>query len=222
MTSQKPMDPSLALPAGFKPGEGQYLVNELFYSIQGEGALTGTPMVFVRLARCNLRCAVRNAGFDCDTEFQGFVAMTLDQLVGEIRALSRGRSGWALLTGGEPALQLDAPLLDALHADGLKVAIETNGTIKLPDGIDWICVSPKSAGHTIAQRRADEIKYVLQRGQALPELPPAMKATHHFVSPAFQPDGSLRREDLDHCLSIALNNKPWRLSLQSHKLIAAR
>ena len=139
-----------------------------------------------------------------------------------VKELAKGAAAWVLLTGGEPALQVDRLLVDRLHQEGFKIAVETNGTIKLPDEIDWICVSPKSAAHTIQQRQMNELKYVLAAGQALPDPPMHCDTDHLWVSPAFQPDGTLRRQDLDHCLVLVLGTPGWRLSLQVHKLIKAR
>ncbi len=145
----------------------RYLVNEIFYSLQGEGVRAGTANLFLRLSRCNLACAVETHGFDCDTEFESGRRLTLEEIVEEMRQLS-GSCDWVILTGGEPALQVDREMIDALHAAGYRLAIETNGSIELPPGIDWITVSPKVAEHAIRQRKADEVKYVRGYGQAIP------------------------------------------------------
>lgn len=197
-----------------------YLINEIFYSVQGEGRLAGTPMVFVRFSQCNLRCTVANAGFDCDTEFMSYRELSRSQILTEAAALNP-QKGWLLFTGGEPGLQLDAPLIQSLHEEGWKIAIETNGTIHLPEGIDWICVSPKSADHTLRQRRANEVKYVRARGMPIPQS--GITAEHYLISPAFQPDGSIRQEDLEWCLELVkLNPGKWSLTMQYHKLLGVR
>jgi len=112
-------------------------------------------------------------------------------------------------------------LIDALHDTGWKIAIETNGTIALPPGIDWICVSPKSAEHTLRQRRASEVKYVRAHGMALPES--SVQADHYLISPAFQPDGSVRIEDLRWCVDLVKKHpQKWNLTVQYHKLLGVR
>ncbi len=198
---------------------GHFRVNEIFYSVQGEGKLAGTPMVFIRFTDCNLRCTRTNAGFDCDTEFTSGTEMTLRDLLDA--AMDKAPDGlWVLLTGGEPGLQVTEAMIEAFHDAGWKVAIETNGTIKLPDGIDWICVSPKSAEHTLQQTRADEVKYVRFQGQAIPVT--RVRATHYLLSPAFQADGSVRPDDLAHVRDLVLANPGWTLSAQTHKLWGVR
>ena len=200
---------------------GTYMLNEVFYSVQGEGVHAGSPMVFVRLAHCNLRCSVANSGFDCDTEFTSYRTVTTAGLL-EIMARCRGASppGWALLTGGEPGLQLDDELVAALHDEGYVIAVETNGMVKLPDGVDWVCVSPKSAEHTLRQRRVHELKYVRFAGMPLPA--PALSADHYLLSPAFHPDGSIDIESARWCVQLVKENPTWRLSLQSHKFLQVR
>lgn len=199
---------------------GTFLVNEIFYSLQGEGKLAGTPMVFVRFGECNLRCSLTNAGFNCDTEFASSTPRTVDEICAELVSLNP-RKGWVLLTGGEPGLQVTTDLIAALHGAGWRIAIETNGTVALPPGIDWICVSPKSAEHTLRQRTADEVKYVRSVGMALPE--PTIEARHYLISPAFEADGSIRRETLAWCIDLVKSApERWALSLQYHKIVGMR
>lgn len=201
-----------------------YLVNEVFYSVQGEGVLAGCPMVFVRFAKCNLRCTVANSGFDCDTEFEAGSETSLQELLTLIR-MERGEAppGWVLLTGGEPGLQTDDCLVTLLKSEGYRVAIETNGTCRLPEGIDWVCVSPKSAWHTIKVRKPHELKVVRNHGQPLPlisEIP--VMPQHYVVSPAFLPDGRADRAALDWCIDLVKETPEWRLSIQTHKLLGVR
>lgn len=215
--TQIPMPPEQALR---DRSPDRYRINEIFFSVQGEGRLAGTPMVFVRFSDCNLRCSVVNAGFDCDTEFMSGRERTREEILAEAASLNP-RKGWILCTGGEPALQLDAAFIAAGKQEGWRLAIETNGTIKLPEGIDWICVSPKTAEHTIRQRTAHEVKYVRQRGMAIPE--PTIDATHYLISPAFRADGSVAPEDLSWCLELVKGHpERWSLSMQLHKFLRIR
>jgi 7-carboxy-7-deazaguanine synthase len=196
----------------------RYLVNEIFYSLQGEGVRAGTPNLFLRLSRCNLACKVETHGFDCDTEFESGRWMTLEEILAEFRQLSTS-CDWVILTGGEPALQVDRELIDAFHDAGLQLAIETNGSFPVPDGIDWITVSPKVAEHAIRQRRAHEVKYVRGHGQAVPRT--VVEAEHYLISPAFE-GAEVDPRTLDWCIRLCRENPPWRLSVQQHKLWKVR
>lgn len=190
-------------------------VNEIFYSLQGEGIRQGTPNVFVRFSGCNLTCSVDNeAGFDCDTEFTSGVKYTVEQLLEKINKLGNGCKN-VILTGGEPSLQVNAELIKALKHDGWYIAIETNGTKELPDGLDWITVSPKSAEHTLKQLTANEVKYVRFTGTGIPKT--KVKADFYLISPAFNADLSLDRKHLVHCIKLVKENPDWRLSVQQHK-----
>lgn len=191
----------------------RYLVNEIFYSLQGEGVRAGTPNLFLRLSKCNLTCLKESHGFDCDTEFESGRRLTIGEIVAELRQLSEV-CDWVILTGGEPALQVDRELIDALHEAGYRLAIETNGSIELPPGIDWITVSPKVAEHAIRQRTAHEVKYVRGYGQGIPKT--VVEAEHYLISPAFDGD-RLDPRTLDWCIRLAKDNPPWRLSVQQHK-----
>jgi len=192
-----------------------YRVNEIFYSLQGEGVRAGTPNVFVRFSGCNLRCNVVEHGFDCDTEFASGVVMEGTELLADCEAAGHGCHN-VIFTGGEPALQLDAALLSLFREAGWYVAIETNGTRELPEGIDWICVSPKTAEHTLHVRVANEVKYVRSKSQGLPR--PEVKADHYLISPAFQPSGTVLVKDIRWCVEMVKANPTWSLSAQLHKL----
>jgi 7-carboxy-7-deazaguanine synthase len=196
----------------------RYVVNEIFYSLQGEGVRAGTPNLFLRFSRCNLTCSVATHGFDCDTEFTSGRRMSIPEIVEELRALSEP-CRWVILTGGEPALQVDRELIDALHGAGYLLAIETNGSVELPAGIDWITVSPKVAEHAIRQRRAHEVKYVRGHGQGIPRT--VVEAEHYLISPAFDGD-ELDPRALAWCIRLVRENPPWRLSVQQHKLWKVR
>jgi organic radical activating enzyme len=196
----------------------RYVVNEIFYSLQGEGVRAGTPNFFLRFARCNLACKVETHGFDCDTEFESGRPMTIAEIREEMTVLS-ATCRWVVLTGGEPALQVDRELIDAFHGEGYQLAIETNGSIALPAGIDWVTVSPKVAEHALRQRTAHEVKYVRGYGQAIPRT--TVEAEHYLISPAF--DGSeVDPRTLDWCIRLVRQNPPWRLSVQQHKLWQVR
>lgn len=221
----------------------KYQVNEIFYSVQGEGYRTGEPSVFVRLSKCNMRCAVEPGprspgGFDCDTEFETGRWMAAEELI-EAIDVTRAAAGakvpgpapapidllrpWVILTGGEPALQVDEALLIALRPR-YRIAIETNGSIALqwPHLYDWIVVSPKVATHAIRQPECHELRLVRATGQELPEIDTyPVRARHYMVSPAFfgdQPD----REAVSWAQSLVLRDPRWSLSVQSHKLLGAR
>jgi 7-carboxy-7-deazaguanine synthase len=194
-----------------------YRINEIFYSLQGEGVRAGTPNLFLRFTGCNETCAVETHGFDCDTEFASGRALTIEQILSELaEAQSAGgaRPTWIILTGGEPGLQVDRELIDALHAAGYQLAIETNGSIALPEGIDWITVSPKVAEHAIRQLVANEVKYVRNHGQGIPRT--VVQAEHKLISPAFSGD-QLDPRSLAWCVQLVKQNPEWRLSIQMHK-----
>jgi 7-carboxy-7-deazaguanine synthase (Cx14CxxC type) len=205
-----------------------YQVKEIFYTLQGEGANAGTPAVFCRFAGCNLwsgREADRAAAQCryCDTDFVGTDGpgggkfASADDLARACRAACTARLSPALvvLTGGEPMLQVDQPLIDALHGRGFSIAIETNGTIAVPDGIDWICVSPK-AGTELVQTCGDELKLVYpQAGLDPADLLP-LDFEHRFLQPMDGPDQARNtRAAIDYCKA----NPPWRLSVQTHKVL---
>lgn len=208
-----------------------YAINEIFYSLQGEGVRAGTPNVFVRFAGCNLTCS-RNGetGFDCDTEFMSSRALTKEEiLAAALLHYPDGATGKSVIfTGGEPALQLDQELVDAFKKAGFYTAIETNGTRQLPVGLDWICVSPKTAEHTLVQprswddmpRRVDELKYVRHADHGIPK--PSLAAVHHLPSPAFSADVRETVAAQENCVQLVKQHPTWRLSVQLHKLWTVR
>ena len=205
-----------------------YSVNEIFGpTLQGEGARTGTVNYWLRFAGCNLRCSAIVEGFDCDTDFSGGRKMEAAEIVAELVKLGAGKNAWIVVSGGEPSLQIDADLVAALKGAGFYIAIETNGTHGLPEGIDWISVSPKTAEHTLRvvdetedRMHVDELRYVRASGQALPK--PQLQADYYFISPAFEADGSLKRGTLEWCKELVLGSPTWRLSVQTHKLLGVR
>jgi organic radical activating enzyme len=200
-----------------------YQVNEIFFTIQGEGVRAGVPSIFVRMSGCNLQCRMEPGplspgNFDCDTEFASGRKLTSPELLAECASVS-SECRSIVLTGGEPGLQWDSELCAAFHGAGYYVAIETNGSIHLDPRPDWVCVSPKVAEHAVRQLEADEVKYVRDVGQAIPR--PSCHATHKIISPAFRGDG-VSAETLKHCIDLVKGNPEWRLSLQQHKLWGIR
>jgi len=199
----------------------RYAVNEMFFSLQGEGARSGTPNVFVRFSGCNMRCDLKAGkrspgGFACDTEFESGRPMTGGQIVTQALKLAPKGAVGVIFTGGEPGLQLDRPLVDALRRKGFgPLCIETNGTIDLaPLGLDWISLSPKVAEHAVKVKECSEIRYVRGLGQGIPR--PSAKARWRFISPAFAGD-HLDRETLRWCVNLVKANPGWALSVQQHK-----
>lgn len=207
-----------------------YSVKEIFFTLQGEGARTGRPAVFLRFAGCNLWSGREQdrAGAICqfcDTQFVGTDGdgggkfETADALAEA--AFARWPGGGApyiVCTGGEPLLQLDAPLIDALHARGFEIAIETNGTLAAPQGIDWICVSPK-ADADFVQQSGDELKLVFPQTGAAPERYAHAKFANFFLQPMDSPQREANtRAAIDYCM----RHPQWRLSLQTHKLLGLR
>jgi 6-pyruvoyl tetrahydropterin synthase/QueD family protein len=200
-----------------------YRINEIFFSLQGEGARAGSANVFIRFSGCNLKCDIEESelspgGFPCDTEFVSGRQMTASEIVKEAQRVG-GECDAVICTGGEPLLQLDDGLIAALQDEGYFIAIETNGTRIIPDGINWVTVSPKVAEHALKAQRADELKYVLPVGKSIPR--PSLEATHYYISPAWSAEG-LDQETLSHCVQLCLDNPKWQLSLQVHKIIGLR
>ena len=206
-----------------------YAVKEIFYTLQGEGANTGRAAVFCRFAGCNLWTGREHDRADatcqfCDTDFVGTNGpgggsfATHEALASAVAAAwpeSGSGARFVVCTGGEPLLQLDAPLLSALHDHGFEVAVETNGTLPPPAGIDWLCVSPK-AGAKLVVRGGDEIKLVYPQRGAEPMLFERLPFTHFFLQPM---DGPERQTNTDAALRYCLAHPRWRLSLQTHKLL---
>jgi organic radical activating enzyme len=196
-----------------------YAVNEIFYSLQGEGARAGEPSVFVRFSGCNLQCAMEPGplspgGWACDTDHAAKLRLGVGRILEMCEAVGQG-CRWVVLTGGEPGLQVDSALLEALRTR-YHVAIETNGTLQLPSwGLDWIAVSPKATSRPIVVTRADEVKYVLALGQGIPVCP--IDARYKFVSPATF-EREVDHDNVKWCVRQVLSNPEWGLSLQQHKV----
>lgn len=206
--------------------EKTYRINEIFYSLQGEGMRSGTANIFIRFSGCNLKCSKDDkfSGFDCDTEFASGVNMTVDQIIAKVSELwpanQTAQPPAIIFTGGEPGLQLDDYLVQGLKSVGWFLAVETNGTYLLSRDLDWVCCSPKSAEHTLVVATVHELKYVRHAGQGIPK--PLLKASFYLISPAFNPDWSVAQETLQHCIKLVKENPKWRLSVQQHKLWGIR
>jgi 7-carboxy-7-deazaguanine synthase len=203
-----------------------YAVKEIFLTLQGEGMQAGRRAVFLRFAGCNLwsgreQDRAEAACAFCDTDFVGMDGENggryeADALAAKVDALwGEGERKLVVITGGEPLLQLDAELIDALHAHGFAIAVETNGTLAAPEGIDWLCVSPK-AGTEVVQRSGDELKLVWPQ----PGVNPAEFAGWDFDHFLIQPmDGPERAAALKRSIALVMEHPGWELSLQTHKLI---
>ncbi len=205
-----------------------YTIKEIFYTLQGEGANAGTPAVFCRFAGCNLWSgrdddrATAQCQF-CDTDFVGTDGpgggkfATADELARACRAACFAPHGPSMivLTGGEPMLQVDQALIDALHARGFNIAIETNGTLPVPGGIDWVCVSPK-AGTALVQIAGDELKVVYPQDGLDPSSLLGLDFEHRFLQPM---DGPVQAENTAAAIAYCMAHPPWRLSVQTHKVL---
>jgi 7-carboxy-7-deazaguanine synthase len=213
-----------------------YAVKEIFYTLQGEGAHAGRPAVFCRFSGCNLWSgreedrATAVCQF-CDTDFVGTdgtgggkfaEARELAAAIASRWPEAHGGRRFVVCTGGEPLLQLDGPLIDALHAEDFEIAIETNGTIEVPAGVDWVCVSPKS-GSTLRVTSGDELKVVYPQADGLgifdPNIFKGLEFRNFFIQPK---DGADAKESLKAAIQFCLQNPKWHLSLQTHKLIGIR
>lgn len=220
-----------------------YMVKEIFYTLQGEGANAGRPAVFCRFAGCNLwsgREEDRSKAICpfCDTDFVGTDGTDGGRYDTAHALALRIASFWpksspdskplVVCTGGEPLLQVDALLVEALHQQGFEVAVETNGTIAAPNGLDWLCVSPKAAtlgassAESFMQKSGHELKVVWpQIGLDLPTLA-ALPFLHRFLQPMDVSDATLRSQYLQDCIAYCLAHPEWRLSLQTHKITGIR
>ncbi|MFN4328923.1 MAG: 7-carboxy-7-deazaguanine synthase [Limnobacter sp.] len=210
-----------------------YSVKELFYTLQGEGAQAGRAAVFCRFAGCNLWTGREEDRAQaicrfCDTQFVGTdgpgggkftTAEDLAQAIAQaFKGIGPNARPYVVFTGGEPTLQLDRALVDAVHEHGFEIAIETNGTNPVVAGVDWICVSPKE-GSTLVQRSGHELKVVVpQAGQDLASFE-ALDFTHFFVQAMDDADPARKAAHMQAAIEVCLNRPRWRLSVQTHKVI---
>lgn len=208
-----------------------YSVKEVFYTLQGEGANAGRPAVFLRFSGCNLWSgreedrAAATCRF-CDTDFLGTdgpgggrfgtASELADAVAGAWAAETGGQQRrFVVCTGGEPLLQLDPELIGALHHRAFEIAVETNGTLPVPAGVDWVCVSPK-AGTKLVACAGNELKLIYPQAGAEPESYEGLDFQYFFLQPM---DGPARNENTAQAVRYCLEHPRWRLSLQTHKLI---
>lgn len=205
-----------------------YSVKEIFYTLQGEGAHTGRPAVFCRFSGCNLWTGREQDRSNavcqfCDTDFIGTdgenggkfkSAEDLARFVASLWPDSKAGKPYVVCTGGEPLLQLDTALIDAFHAEGLEIAIETNGTIEAPSGIDWICVSPK-ASSGIKQLVGNELKLVFPQDENTPQSFEHLAFKHFYLQPL---DNEQVVANTQKTIAYCQANPKWHLSLQTHKI----
>lgn len=191
-----------------------YTIKEVFYSLQGEGARAGRPAVFCRFAGCNLAC-----GF-CDTDYTGGTAMSALDVASTLMALwpDSAVAPYIVFTGGEPLLQLDSGLTAMLKAKGCEIAVETNGTQPLPDGVDWVCVSPK-AGSRLALRSGSELKLVYPQDGLEPSELEELDFEYFYLQPMDGPD---RLHNTELATEYCLTHPKWRLGVQLHKILGVR
>ena len=204
-----------------------YSVKEIFLTLQGEGAQAGRPAVFMRFSGCNLWTgreqdrATAVCQF-CDTDFVGTdgegggkfaTAKVLAQAVSD--TWGKGDRRYVVITGGEPMLQLDEALVEALHAEGFEIGVESNGTLPATPGIDWLCISPK-AGSEVVQRTGNELKLVWPQPGSDWQAMQDWAFDHHLIQPM---DGVARTENLQAAIDFVMAHPRWRLSLQTHKAL---
>ncbi|WP_178861754.1 7-carboxy-7-deazaguanine synthase [Thiomicrorhabdus cannonii] len=208
-----------------------YSVKEVFYSLQGEGFHSGRPAIFCRLSNCNLWTGREQDRSDavcqfCDTDFIGTDGQNGGRFK-DAKALCRHlRAFWpdanippfVVLTGGEPLLQVDQALINALHQHGFEIAIETNGTKQAPDGIDWVCVSPK-AGAPLLLDHGDELKLVYPQPALLPEKVAHLDFKFFYLQPMADADPEISVNNVRQAVAYCLTHPQWKLSLQTHKLL---
>lgn len=180
-------------------------VNDIFYSLQGEGRNTGRAAIFIRFSGCNLKCPF------CDTDFSAYEELSDEDILARISGYP---SKFVVLTGGEPSLQVDAPFIELLHAHGYELAMETNGTHAIADGIDWITCSPK--GNTVI-KKCNELKCIFDEHTAIPD-DHGIEADYKYLQPCDVQDNGRNAIIVKRCFDYILQHPEWRLSLQTHKL----
>lgn len=216
----------------------RYAVKEIFYTLQGEGQHAGRPAVFCRMAGCNLwsgleRDRHRAQCSFCDTDFTGtngtlggkYQAEELADTLSQLWPADHPQSRFAVMTGGEPLLQIDLQLLNALHARGFYVAVESNGTVAITEdihhAIDWLCISPK-AGTELAIRQGSELKVVVPQNSLHLDTLSQLDFQHFRLQPMDSGDSIINRKNQQWALEYCLRNPQWKLSMQTHKMLGIR
>ena len=193
-----------------------YKVNEIFYSLQGEGRWMGRPAVFVRMSGCNLKCPF------CDTDFRGYSEMSADDILS--RCLEEGgECRFIVLTGGEPSLQVDEQLISTLHQTGYYLSMETNGTHAIPEGIDWVTCSPKvdfTEGGEPAVKQVDELKLIFDGEHQISDH--GIACTFRYLQPCDVGNDSRNYLILNECIKYIKAHPEWQLSVQMHKIVGIR
>ena len=195
--------------------EREYMVNEIFYSLQGEGRWAGRAAIFIRFSGCNLQCPF------CDTNFKAYEKMTSKDILKEL--LNYSECNFVVLTGGEPTLQVTSEFIDMLHSNGYYVAMETNGTREVPYNVDWVTVSPKVAyvkNGSIWVTTAEEVKVVYD-GEHEPDAF-GINAEEYYIQPCDTGDAKKNRTIIDQCVKWVKQHPKWKLSLQQQKIINVR
>lgn len=203
-----------------------FRVNEIFLSLQGEGANDGQAAVFIRLSGCNLRCPF------CDTDFSEHIVMDVPTIIGQVKEACDGYPlpSWCVITGGEPSLQPILALIEPLHELGMKVAVETNGTRELPSEIDFVTVSPKfpfveKEQHAdVVLKRANEVKVVMTEDISVETIRgyEAIKAGHYFIQPCDTGDAAKNKTVMQRAVEFIKYHPNWKLSLQQQKILNVR
>lgn len=196
----------------------KYKVNEIFYSLQGEGVWAGRAAIFVRFSLCNLRCPF------CDTDFSKFKEMSQQEIISEVQRLD-GDCRFIVFTGGEPTLQLDFPLIDELHRLGYYIALETNGTHEIPEGVDWVTCSPKTAyiekdKARVRIKEASEVKVVFDGEHEVSTY--GIHAPNLYLQPCDVGNEERNKEILSKTVAYIEAHPEWRLSLQQQKIIGVK
>lgn len=192
-------------------------VNEIFYSVQGEGYFTGHAAIFVRLSGCNLKCSF------CDTHHLGYTEYTEEEIV---EAVEKYPANLVVITGGEPSLQLTETLVEKLHQAGKYVSVETNGTKTLPYNVDWVTVSPKetyvgNAGKVVL-REANEVKVVFDVNNNIEDPTFGIIASNYYVQPCDTGNAKKNQENYNYCVEFVKQNPKWKISLQTQKILNVR
>ena len=196
-------------------------INEIFYSLQGEGSRAGDPSIFIRLSGCSAKHSCFTSGVVCDTEFESGKEWSVKDLKDFIDNMNTGNCNWIVWSGGEPTDQLTEDIVD--YFKPYKQAIECSGIHEPPSNLDWVVLSPKIAEHAILKRwksiKPDELRWVRKVGQGVPET--KIEALKYYISPHF--DGEeVNVESLNYCIELCLENPKWSLSVQQHKLWKVR